>query len=103
MPRSKHKRRQSGGRRQIETALPKKQYKRTNRLLYVFSGILLVDFGGGAALLGAGSPRGAVTPPPTLSVPAPDASQSPVVAPTSQAPPSATTPTPIPATATPNP
>lgn len=52
------KKKRQGRKRVIETALPKKQYKRTNRLLYVFSGILLVVFGGGAALLGAGQPTG---------------------------------------------
>ncbi|HEX9017372.1 MAG TPA: hypothetical protein VF960_15375 [Chloroflexota bacterium] len=56
MPRPRQKKRRDR-KRVIETALPKRQYKRTNRLLYVFSGILLVVFGGGAALLGTGTPR----------------------------------------------
>lgn len=64
MPKTVKKKRQ-GKKRVIETALPKKQYKRTNRLFYVFSAILLVVFGGGAALLGVGAPRGGGTPAPT--------------------------------------
>jgi len=66
MAKPKKKKRQPG-KRQIETALPKRQYKRTNRLLYIFSAILLVVFGGGAALLGTGAPRGPAQPAPTLA------------------------------------
>ena len=54
MAKPRKKKRQAGKRQVIETALPKRQYKRTNRLLYVFSAILLVVFGGGAALIGRG-------------------------------------------------
>ena len=56
------KKKRQGRKRVIETALPKKQYKRTNRLLYVFSAILLIVFGGGAALLGTGARPSAQTP-----------------------------------------
>lgn len=67
MAKPRKKKRQSNGKRQIETALPKRKYKRTNRLLYIFSGILLVVFGGGAALMGGGAPP----PPPDQVTPAP--------------------------------
>ncbi len=50
------KKKRQVGKRVVETALPKKQYKRTNRLLFAFSVILLVVFGGGAALVGGGAP-----------------------------------------------
>lgn len=63
MAKPRKKKRQVSGRK-IETALPKRQYKRTNRLLYIFSGILLVVFGGGAALLSTGTPP----PPPSTAV-----------------------------------
>lgn len=70
MPRNSQKKRRDK-KRVYETALPKRQYKRTNRLLYVFSGILLVVFGGGAALVGAGTPKGGAsqTPPPAVVSP----------------------------------
>ncbi|MGE5618742.1 MAG: hypothetical protein ACM3US_05740 [Sphingomonadaceae bacterium] len=95
MAKPRKKRRQSGGKRQIETALPKRQYKRTNRILYVLSAILLVVFGGGAALVGAGAP-----PAPTPT-PAPAVSNAPVGGTADQSAQFTTTPTPVPPTATP--
>jgi hypothetical protein len=68
MAKPRKKKRQTG-KRQIETALPKRQYKRTNRLLYILSGILLVVFGGGAALIGGGAPPPPPSPTPVISTP----------------------------------
>ena len=98
MPKDRKKKRRTG-KRQIETALPKKQYKRTNRMLFAFSVVLLIVFGGGAGLLAAGVPQGIAA----------RANPTPVVA-QPQAPGSAdqgqqfsTTPTPAAPTATPAP
>ncbi len=94
MAKPRKKRRQT---RQIETALPKRQYKRTNRILYAVSAVLLVVFGGGAALLGTGAPQGpAPTPPPTVA-PAPVGSAA------DQAQKITTTPTPASSTENPTP
>lgn len=96
MAKPRKKKRQPSGKKQIETALPKRQYKRTNRLLYVVSGILLVVFGGGAALIGAGAPP-APTPTP---VPAVSSSQQGSSVGQTQF---TTTPTPVAPTSTPTP
>ncbi len=95
MAKPRKKKRQSG-KRQIETALPKKQYKRTNRLLYIFSAILLVVFGGGAALLGTGTPP----PPPASPVPVPPITDT-QGSPAGQASQFTATPTAVPPTPTP--
>ncbi|MCL4371262.1 MAG: hypothetical protein M1380_10205 [Chloroflexi bacterium] len=92
MAKPRKKRRQP---RQIETSLPKRQYKRTNRMLYAVSAVLLVVFGGGAALLGAGAPKSpAPTPVPTVA-PATSGSAA------DQTQQFTATPTPVPPTATP--
>lgn len=70
----KRKRLPGSGKKQIETRMPKKQYKRVKKMLYILSGILLVVFGGGAALVGQGGPPPPTpTPVPAVTEPAPTA------------------------------
>ena len=103
MPKTGKKKRQ-GKKRVIETALPKKQYKHINRLFYVFSGILLVVFGGGAALLGLGArgggPAPTQTPAVVSTVTGSPADQTPAATPGTAAAGAAATPTPTAGTAT---
>ncbi len=98
MAKPRKKKRLTVGKRQIETALPKRQYKRINKMLYVVSGILLVVFGGGAALLGSGTPVGAPAP-----TPPPAVSGAPSESSVNQSQQFTTTPTAVPPTATPTP
>lgn len=97
MAKPRKKKRPSGGKRQIETALPKRQYKRTNRLLYILSAILLVVFGGGAALIGTGAP------PPPRETPVPAVSDVATGSPDQPTGQFTTTPTPEPPRPTPTP